>query len=147
MKAFFVLSALLLGAPAFACDYCGLALQTHAAPQQVITYRIVQPQLVRESIQIQRQTYEREPVIVEQRERVLEYSQAPVVGYVAQSRVQKVQVQHVQQVQVQKVRVAPVVVQKQVHAYPATVIQQNTVERRGILGRLRQRSVQTIIQR
>jgi len=168
MKAFgfFVLCLIALFVVGRADAYyeCGqivqrVQVQQYYAPVEQIQYRLVQPQVVRETIQLERQVIERDPIIVERQERVLQYQVQPQlqlqvqrqhVQYQQNVRVQKVQVQdpYVQQVQVQKVRVQPMIVQKQ-QAYGGsqTIIQQQT-QRRGIIGRvLGPKSSTTIITR
>ncbi len=80
MKKLILSAAVLLAAGyAHACDYC---VGNVVAPV-VVQYRQVQPQIVRETVTVERQTVQRDPVIVERRELVQEYP-APVVGaYVA----------------------------------------------------------------
>jgi hypothetical protein len=119
---------LLMGSYASACYDCAAVLQTYEVP---VAYRTVQPTVIRETLQLERHTYEREPLIVERQEKVVQYllplNVLPV--YAAALKVQKVQVQHVQQVQ---------------KVYSPTVIQQNTVQR-GLFGRIRRSNSTTII--
>jgi len=113
---------LLMSSYASACYDCAAVLQTYEVP---VAYRTVQPTVIRETLQLERHTYEREPLIVERQEKVVQYSLPlnvlPV--YAAALKVQKVQVQKV---------------------YSPTVIQQNTVQR-GLFGRIRRSNSTTII--
>ena len=153
-----ILFALVLVVPTFACYECGQIVQQNVYYAPVIEhvqYRLVQPQVIRETIQLERQIIERDPVIVERQEKVIQYQVQPQLQYVATQkvRVQQVQVQ-VQKVEVQKVKVQPVVVQKQViqkqqvqHYGSQTIIQQST-QRQGLIGRiLGPKNTTTIINR
>ncbi len=148
-----LLALFLVGSHVPACYDCSAVVQSYyVAPQAVVTYRTVQPVIVRESVQLERTTYEREPVVVERQEKVMQYTAAPQIQliqtpyYASALRVQKVVVPHAAvRVQVHGAAVRQnVIVQKQVVSTPSTVIQQNTV-RRGLFGRIRQSSSTTIV--
>lgn len=137
-----------------ACDQCVQQATTLyiAAPARV-EYRIVQPELVRETKTVERLEVQRDPVIYERSERVIEgrlgvYAPTPALiqgggyGYSAAL----VKQRFVAPIVRERVFVQPqkVVIQKNVVA-PTAVIQKQTVEKRGILGRLRQKSTSTTI--
>lgn len=151
MKTLTAFAALLLAAPAFACDYCTAAL---VAPVRV-EYRVVTaPQIVRETVTVERQEVVRDPVIVERSEKVLEYQAAPalvapaygsaVVGGYRSAIVggyRSAIVGHHNAVRAAVV-VHPAVRAAVVVRQPAVV--QKVEVRRGILGRVRQKSVTVI---
>lgn len=156
-----VLITLVAVLPATACYECGQIVQrqTYYPVVEQVQYRLIQPQVIRETIQLERQTIERDPVIVERQEKVIQYQVQPQLQLQHQHQyaaAQKVRVQRVQvqQVEVQKVQVQPVIIQKQViqkqqvqHYGSQTIIQQST-QRPGLIGRiLGPKNTTTIINR
>ncbi len=116
----FAAAALLLAAPAFACDY---SLGSICAPALRVEYRTVQPQIVSQIYTVERQVLQRDPVIVERSQTKLEYRQAQVAYGAAV--VQK-------QIVVQPVIRARLEVQK---AVAPVRVERVEVERRGLFGR------------
>lgn len=153
MKTLSICLAIILlasGGIASACYDCASIVQPAKQIQRVekvvVEYAAIQPQLVRETTQFQRQEYHGEPVIVERQERVVER-----VHGANQGLLQK-QVQHirVEQLNVKHGRVQQRQQSQQYHA-PAAVIQfqvrqpqkvtQKVETKVGLFGRIRQQKV------
>lgn len=136
-----------LPAMTLACDTC------YAPVQAVqVQYRVVQPQIVRETVTVERHELVRDPALTYRSERVLEYQQpaqvvapvlaAPVYGAAVVKQNVVVQQKVVRQNVVHQNVVRNAVVVQKIQA-PSVV--QKVEERRGLFGRLRQRTATTVV--